>query len=208
MREPIITAARLRSSFNTLRAPLGLALVIFVLLLLGDDAREVLAYDRSALEQGELWRALSCSFVHLGAYHAALNLLGLLALIVLCPQAASELEWLRRLFWLSLGTSLGLYVFVPDLQRYVGFSGVLHGFFFLGLWPLVRRGDLIAAGCLLYLLGKLLWEIVVGAPLSDEAAIGGPVVTQAHLFGTLAALAYAGMVSAFGSISGRGEIKQ
>ncbi|MGQ0528467.1 MAG: rhombosortase [Panacagrimonas sp.] len=191
-----------------MRAPLVLVLLMLVLAMGGETVRDALAYERDALARGELWRALSCSLVHLGWYHASLNLLGLLALVILCPQTLSAREWVQRLVVLSLMTSLGLYVFVPELVRYVGFSGVLHGLFFLGLWPQARRGDALAVGCLLYLAGKLIWEILVGAPVSDEIAIGGRVVTQAHLFGTLGALAYAGVVSAFGRDSGKGEITQ
>jgi rhomboid family GlyGly-CTERM serine protease len=156
----------------------------------GAPVRDALALSRAGLQDAQLWRLLSAHFVHLGTYHAALNLVGLAILAWLCPQALTAREWLRRLLWLSLAVSAGVWLLVPALTSYVGFSGVLHGLFLLGLAPQARAGDRIAIACLLYLGGKLVWEIVVGVPLSDEQAIGGRVVTQAHLFGTLAALAY------------------
>lgn len=193
----MITAASLQSSFARHAAPIALAVLIALLSLMGDPGRAWLALDRSQLEAGQVWRMLSGHFVHLGSYHAMLNLLGLLALLLLCPERVSAREWLRRVLMLSLLTSLALYLFAPSVDHYVGFSGVLHGLFLLGLVPMAQRRDGVAIGCLLYLFGKLVWEIVMGAPVSDEQAIGGRVVTEAHLFGTLAALGYGLIFSTF-----------
>ncbi len=190
MRPKIITAAMLRSSVQTAKTPLLMALAIVLLEGLGDVSRRYLAFHRPDIEAGQLWRLLTCHFVHLGWYHALLNLLGLLALIVLCPRPLHPREWGARVTWLALWIGIALYLAAPDVDRYVGLSGVLHGLFFLGLVPMARRGDAIAIACLAYLVGKLAWEQVVGTPVSEEHAIGGHVVTLAHLFGTLAALVY------------------
>lgn len=204
VRPKILTAASWPSAVKRYAVPLALALLIVALEGLGDSGRAWLRFERAQIEAGQLWRVLSGHLVHLGAYHAALNLLGLVALLALCPHALSTREWLRRVLLLSLLTSLGLYFFAPQVSYYVGLSGVLHGLFLLGLAPMARRGDLIATGCLLYLMAKLAWEMWAGAPLSDAQAIGGRVVTESHLFGTLASLAY-GLV--FGSFR-QGETPQ
>lgn len=186
----MITAGPLQGFFRSAGFALALALLMIALEVLGDPLRHALAFDRAALAAGQLWRAISAHLVHLGPYHLMLNLLGLLALLLLCPEPLRTREWLRRVLWLSLATSAALYGFVPTLTRYVGLSGVLHGLFLLGLAPQALRGERIAQVCLLFLFGKLLWERLVGVPLAHEAAIGGHVVTQAHMFGTLAALVY------------------
>jgi len=170
--------------------PLALMALLFLTELLGDSGREWLRYDRGLIAAGEWWRLLTGSFVHLGWWHLFLNEMGLAVLVLLCPQPLSLSVWLRRLFFLSVGMSLGLYFFVPRLLSYVGMSGVIHGLFVLGLVPQVLKKDLIALGCLLYLCGKLAWEMYSGTPVSDETALGGSVVLESHLFGTLAALAY------------------
>jgi rhomboid family GlyGly-CTERM serine protease len=200
----MIAAGSLRSALRAARVPLLIGLVIALLLAGGETARQALAFDRIALAQGQVWRLLSAHAVHLGGYHAVLNLIALLALVLLCPAPLPAREWLRRITLLALAVSALLYLFAPEVDRYVGFSGVLHGLFLLGLLPQARAGDRIAIACLAYLAGKILWEQIVGVPLSDQAAIGGRVVTQAHLFGTLAGLAYA---LAFGSIR-KGETSQ
>lgn len=176
--------------------PLLLALLLVVLAASGAGVRDALAFDRTALQGGQAWRLLSAHFVHLGVYHTALNVSALGVFVLLCPQAVALRFWLRRLLLLSLAISLGLYFFVPALQHYVGFSGVLHGLFVLGLLPQAWRGDRIAALALLYLSGKLLYESLAGAPLSDAHAIGGAVITEAHRYGALAALLYAAVFGA------------
>lgn len=168
--------------------------------LMGNWSREHLSYDRLLIEAGQWWRLLTCNFVHLGWWHWFLNEMGMLVLVLLCPQPLSPAVWLRRLLLLSLGMSLGLYWFDPQLSRYVGMSGIIHGLFVLGLMPQVLKKDLISLGCLAYLLGKLGWELFSGAPVSDEAAIGGHVALQSHLFGALSALVYGLLFGSFTKI--------
>src|SRR3546814_16288635 len=76
-------------------------------------------------------------------------------------------------------------------------SGVIHGLFVLGLLPQALKRDWIAVACLVYLLGKLAYEMVTGAPLSDAKAIGGHVVTEAHLYGSIVAFIYGLILGTF-----------
>ena len=178
--------------------PLVLMLLILLLGLGGDDARALLRFDRAAIDAGQWWRLLSCNFVHLGWWHLFLNEMGLLVLLLLCPERLSPWVWARRVVLIGLGMSAGLYFFVPGTQWYVGMSGAIHGLFLLGLGRQIVAGrDLIAAGCLAYLVGKIAWEMVVGVPVSDEAAIGGSVLVESHLYGSLSALIYGLIFGAF-----------
>lgn len=181
-------------------APLCLIALLFATELLGDWGRALFSYDRVAIARGEWWRLLSGNFVHLGWYHWFLNELGLIVLVLLCPESLSPLVWTRRVLLLSVGMSLCLYFFVPRLHSYVGMSGVIHGLFVLGLMPQVLKKDLIALGCLLYLLGKVGYELFAGAPVSDEQAIGGSVVTESHLYGSICAFIYGLIFGSFNKI--------
>lgn len=175
-------------------APVWLLMALILLLGLGGDpVRNALRYDRIAILDGQWWRLVTGHLVHLGRYHLLLNELGLLVLVMLCPQPLPAREWMLRLLFLCIGLSLGLLVFAPALHRYVGLSGVIHGLFLLGLLPQVRQRDVIAALALAYLLGKLVWEQWTGVPVSDEAAIGGRVATESHLLGVVAAGVYAAL---------------
>ncbi|MGH8029402.1 MAG: rhombosortase [Arenimonas sp.] len=178
--------------------PLALVALILLLGLGGDAARLALRYDSTAIASGEWWRLLTCNFVHLGWWHLFLNEMGLLVLVLLCPEPLSWSVWARRLLLLGLGMSAGLYFFVPGARWYVGMSGVIHGLFVLGLGRQILTGrDLIAAGCLAYLVGKIGWEMFAGVPVSDEAAIGGKVLVESHLYGSLSAVIYGLIFGAF-----------
>lgn len=170
--------------------PLAVAAFCGLLELAGDSGRAWLAYDRGAVAAGQLWRLLSASFVHLGWYHLVLNLVGLLIFVLLCRQRLPAWSWLLRFASLALAVTLGLFLFAPRWQGYVGLSGVLHGLFLLGLLPRVRAGHWGALLAMIYLFGKLAWEMRTGVAVSDEQAIGGRVVLEAHLFGTIGAILY------------------
>ncbi len=180
-----------------------LMLLIAVLGLGGEPWIDALRYDRFAIEGGEWYRLVTGNLVHLpgntiewkgwkfhGPWHLFLNELGLLVLVLLCPERLSMLVWLRRTLFLGIGMSLGLYFFAPDMIWYVGLSGAMHGFFILGLVPQAVKKDIVALGCVVYLLGKLGYELYAGAPVSDEAAIGGKVALESHLWGSISALVY------------------
>lgn len=171
--------------------PLALMLLVLALGAGGEAARVALRYDSEAIAGGQWWRLLTGNFVHLGWWHLFLNELGVIVLVLLCPEPLAWKVWLRRLLLLGLGMSLCLYFLVPEVRWYVGLSGVMHGLFVLGLGRQVWVGkDLIAAGCLAYLAGKIAWELYAGAPVSDEVAIGGSVLVESHLYGTLSAVVY------------------
>lgn len=190
--------------------PVLLMLLIAVLAVGGEPWINALRYDRAAIAAGEWYRLLTGNLVHLpgntiewngwhfhGPWHLFLNELGLLVLVMLCPERLSMLVWLRRTVFLSLGMSLGLYFFAPDMFWYVGLSGAMHGFFVLGLVPQAVKKDIVALGCLVYLLGKLAFELYAGAPVSDEHAIGGKVALDSHLWGSISALVYGVVFQSF-----------
>lgn len=172
-------------------APVALMWLLLLTQLGGEPLRLALRYDRAAIEAGQWWRLITGNFVHLGWYHLLLNELGLAVLVLLCPERLSLAVLARRVLLVGTALTLCLWWFVKDLRDYVGMSGVIHGLFVLGLLPQVLRRDPVGIGSLLFLLGKLGYEFFAGAPISDEAAIGGFVVTESHSFGALAALVYA-----------------
>lgn len=178
-------------------APLALAVLLLVLECFGDAGRQLLRYDREAIAAGEWWRLLTGNFVHLGWYHWMLNEIGILVLVLLCPERLAPAVWLRRLLLIGLGMTSCLYLLVPEMVWYVGLSGVMHGLFLLGLARQGLQRDWIALACLAYLFGKLAWEMLMGVPVSDEVAIGGKVALESHLYGALSALLYGLVFGAF-----------
>lgn len=169
-------------------APVAVAALAFAVAALGDAAAALLRYDREAIVTGELWRLVSGNVVHLGWSHLGLNLFALAILAALYHNLFRACDWGWALGGGMLATTLGLLLFEPAVEWYVGLSGALHGLFVYGALrelQAARRGAwlLLAAVAL-----KLAWEQAVGPLPGSEAASGGPVLVEAHLYGAIGGL--------------------
>lgn len=169
-----------------------LLLGLFMLVLHLTALHAALLLDRELLLSAQIWRLIGAHFVHWSDWHLAMNLGGLLVLPLLCDLRWSLWRWSYTLVVLALAVSFGTLLLAPGIDRYAGFSGVLHGLFMLGLWPATRAGDRIAAVCLLYLAGKIIVETVVGPLFADPDRLGAAVAHQAHLAGAAGAMALLG----------------
>lgn len=144
------------------------------------------AYNRAAIGAGEYWRLLTGSLLHLGWGHLLLNLAGMLLAVLLFPALRSgRLRYLAFLIGL-MTVGAGLYLGSPDIQWYLGLSGVLHTLFVAACvveWRAAPRWDVGLYGALLAT--KLAYEQWVGALPGSVQATGGPVVVDAHLYGAV-----------------------
>lgn len=151
-------------------------------------AAEWLRYDRAAVEQGELWRILTANFIHLGWGHLVLNAAGLLAIAWLFAEDHGVAEWIFVLLMCSIATSVGLYLWNPDIRWCVGMSGALHGLFVVGAFAWLLDVPRLGAGLLAGVTAKIAYEQLAGAMPFSEGVVGGTVVTDAHLWGALGGL--------------------
>ena len=151
---------------------------------------QALQYDRAAIAAGQWWRLLSCNFVHMGWWHLVFNQASLILLVLLCPERLPAWSWLLRIVVLGVGMSLGLYYLSPQLQTYVGLSGMVYGLFTLGLGRQALRRDEIGIACLVFLLARVGWELRFGASASEVQLMGGGVVPQSHMYGIGTAFLY------------------
>jgi rhomboid family GlyGly-CTERM serine protease len=160
-----------------------LAAVLVLLSLTGESGREWLRYEREAVLQGQYWRLLTGHLVHGSVQHLLLNGVGLGLIAALFPREYSVGGWLLILGSSVVTIDLGFVLLEPQLQWYVGFSGVLHGALAagtLGWWRHESRR--LALALTAVLLGKLAWEQWHGAlPFSGDM----PVVVDAHLYGAI-----------------------
>ncbi len=142
-------------------------------------------YDRSLISAGELWLLFSGHLVHLNWSHWALNMVGLGMVAFFFSDHAGFRQWLWVLFCAALFAGVGLYWRDPDMQTYVGLSGVLHGLFIFGALREIRIYP--ASGYVLFILlvAKLTWEAVNGPLPGSETMTGGRVATDAHLYGAI-----------------------
>ncbi|WP_240467152.1 MULTISPECIES: rhombosortase [unclassified Comamonas] len=148
--------------------------------------RELLRYEVQAQALGQWWRMLTAHWVHLSWAHMAINACGLL----LCCALADAMWTVRRLLTsmavLGAMVSLLLWGISPQVNDYVGLSGVLYGLIvWMLLPPVLLHRDGMAAMVLLVVMGWLGWQSWVGPDLREQRLIGGYIVTQAHWFGVL-----------------------
>jgi rhomboid family GlyGly-CTERM serine protease len=169
------------------RVPLALALVLVAVQLLGAPARETLPYDRAAiLANGEYARLVTAHFFHYDLPHLAWNLAGLALVAALFAREFDLRGWLAILVASTIAVDLGFLVFEPQLQWYVGFSGVLHGLMAAGLcaW-LWRTPDAITALVAGLFACKLGWEHLAGPLPFTASTLALPVIHQAHTYGAI-----------------------
>ncbi|MGL4614442.1 MAG: rhombosortase, partial [Shewanella sp.] len=90
---------------------------------------QLLAYQRSAITQGQWWRLVTGNLLHTNHWHLLMNLAGLWIVLFL-HHFHYQLKGVSLLFLLlCLLEGLGLYLGYPQLLGYVGLSGMLHGLF-------------------------------------------------------------------------------
>ena len=164
----------------------GLVLLLaLALMLAGDSGREWLRFERAGIASGEAWRLLSGHFVHLGISHTILNLAGLVLVWLLVGRAYGCREWL----WIIAGSiaaiDLGLWFGAPQLEWYVGLSGLLHGMLAAGILDGLADRSAEARILAVVVAGKLAYEQFAGPLPGSEATSGGAVIVDAHLYGVI-----------------------
>lgn len=144
--------------------------------------------DQALVTNGEWHRWISGHLVHFTPTHLLLNAGGTALLWWLYLRDLSLHAWLSLTLGLALWISLGLGWVAPELQRYAGFSGVLHGLLAFALLRATLNGpERGLQGTLLgALVAKLLYEQTPWYdPNAQQALIGVPVATTAHWLGAL-----------------------
>lgn len=164
----------------------ALSATVLLLAFSGDAARFALRYQRSAILNGEIWRLVTGHLVHGNGWHLGLNLAGTGLVALLFGRDYAPRQWLAILFASIAAIDSGFVFYEPQLEWYVGLSGVLHGAIAAGLvawWHYENRGLTLSVALLLTL--KLIWEQARGAlPFSGDM----PVIVDAHLLGACGGL--------------------
>ena len=156
----------------------------------------LLRLDRAAVLDGELWRLWTGHLVHGSAQHLAWNVGALVGLGFLFERALGS--YVTGL--VIVGGALvggGVLVLQPEIDTYLGLSGVLNTIW-VGGAVIAARGDrgfmravyfaAVVAG-----LAKILFEAWTGISIfTDPEALGGHPLVLAHALGSLAGCAVLG----------------
>jgi rhomboid family GlyGly-CTERM serine protease len=177
---------RLTQEARTWRAPLVLAGVLVLMQWLAGPAWEQVRYDRQAILAGELWRLVTAHLIHLDFTHLGWNLAGLALVAWLFGREFRAPEWALILASSTVAVDLGFLWLEPQLEWYVGFSGVLHGLMAAGLcaW-LWRTPDSLTALVATVFAAKLAWEHFAGPLPFTAGTLDVPVVHQSHSYGAV-----------------------
>ena len=152
-----------------------------------------LRYDRQLIASGQWYRMISANFVHLNNSHLLMNALGVVLVMAFFSGHLKKMQWIGLIVISSLFVTIGLTLFNPEIHRYVGLSGVLHGLFIAGAMTEIKRFPLSGWLLLMVLVGKLAWEQLVGAMPGSESMISGRVVLDSHLYGAIAGAVFSGL---------------
>jgi rhomboid family GlyGly-CTERM serine protease len=168
---------------------LGSVITVLALLsALGDSGRAALRYDRAAIGAGQCWRLVTGNLVHLDWPHWAMNVAALVLLWSLFVAEYSMAQWCILSMLSALAVSFGLWWFDPQIEWYVGLSGVLHALMCAGCVALVRRRRWEGAVLLALVVLKIGYEQLAGALPWHASAMRARVVVDAHLYGAIAGL--------------------
>lgn len=169
--------------------PAGLICVALLLQFGGDPVRQWLAWSRADIATGEVWRLLTGHLLHLGWSHLALNAAGLALVWILVGDAFDPAGWGLVATASIVCMDIGFWLLSPQLQWYVGLSGLLHGLLAAGIAIGLMRRSRESQVLALLVAAKLAWEQVLGPLPGSEASSGGAVIVDAHLYGSLGGLA-------------------
>jgi rhomboid family GlyGly-CTERM serine protease len=176
----------------------GLALVMLALYVAFGPQPDLFIYDRAGIEAGEWWRLLTGHLVHADVAHLAANVL---ALVIL----GGVLESLQRLGikTVLLLVSFGIVVIdavlwleLPGLVRYCGFSGVLNTLFIVAVYEQWRSsGDWLYRALAIGGLGKIAIESGSAGAVLPLSSL--PSVTEAHFAGFVAGVVLCTLTAAW-----------
>ncbi|NQZ24571.1 MAG: rhombosortase [Colwellia sp.] len=166
-------------------APLTVVIISLIAFILDSSLSESLVYQRSLVNQGELWRVFSGHFFHTNGFHFLLNGAAVIMLWALHGHFYTIKTYSFVFVVSAIICAVGIHWFSLDIDQYVGLSGVLHGLFIWGAIEDIkakeRTGYLLLFGILL----KIAHEQFYGASEDVAALIGANVAINAHLWGAI-----------------------
>lgn len=150
----------------------------------------IFVYQHDLITQGQLWRLLSGHFFHTNGVHLLLNLSGLLLLWALHGHFYTIKNYSLLFLSSAIICSLGLYFLSPNIQQYVGLSGVLHGIFVFGAIKDIADNDKTGYFLFIGVWLKVAHEQYYGASQDVASLIEANVAIDAHLWGAVGGLLF------------------
>ena len=166
-------------------APLAVVIMSLIAFIFDNSLSEALVYQRSLINQGELWRAFSGHFFHTNGFHFLLNGAAVIMLWALHGHFYTIKSYSFVFVVSAIICAVGIHWFSLDINQYVGLSGVLHGLFIWGAIEDIKAKERTGYLLLLGILLKVAHEQFYGASEDVAALIGANVAINAHLWGAI-----------------------
>ena len=151
----------------------------------------MLRYQSNWWGEAEYWRIFTAHWVHANWSHFLLNCTGLVLCVTIASPQWSSWRWASYNLCLALAISTLFTLRNPELDWYVGYSGILFGIYFLAALDLYPRDKMIALLLGAAIVIKVILEQTSEIRVTSEDLIGIPVVVDAHLYGILSGLSIA-----------------
>ncbi|AGH80579.1 rhomboid family protein [Psychromonas sp. CNPT3] len=177
----------MRSLLIELTLLISLTLIVY---FLQPSAMQYLAFYHTGLQELEFWRLITATFCHTNFNHLLMNISGLLVCVFLFIDTFKKVRLIPMIIFNSAFISVMIFYFDPNTLWYVGFSGVLHGLFSFGVCSDITKKDRWGYLLGLCIFAKISYEQVYGANAMTIELINAPVLTNAHLYGALAGIAF------------------
>ena len=171
-------------------APLILLMDALLCFLFDNQLSEYFIYNRSSLSDHQYWRLLTGHAFHTNYAHFLLNTLAIVLLWALHGQFYSLKQYLSLILSSALIISIAIYYFSPEMQRYVGLSGILHALFIWGALQDIQHKDKTGYLLLLGILIKIAHEQFYGASEDVALLINANVAIEAHLWGGISGILF------------------
>lgn len=142
-------------------------------------------FHRELFSNGEYWRGVTSHFLHTNVNHLLLNISAVFLLWALHGKFYTLKNYALVFIVSAISATFGIYYYSPEIMKYVGLSGVLHGFFIWGAIKDIQRNDKTGYLLLLGVIGKVTHEQVVGASEDVAELISATVAVDAHLWGMI-----------------------
>lgn len=165
-------------------APVIILILTIFGFLFDNQLSQYLEYNReSILNHQQFWRFFTGHLLHTNYAHFLLNTLALVLLWALHGQFYSIPHFISLFLFSALVISSALFFFTPEMNQYVGLSGVLHAVYIWGALKDIENKD--KSGYLLLIGGivKVAHEQIYGASEDVANLINATVAIDAHLWG-------------------------
>jgi rhomboid family GlyGly-CTERM serine protease len=177
--------ASLPTTPQQISVPIIILFISLISFIFDNSLSELLVYQRSLVSEGEIWRAFSGHFFHTNGFHFLLNAAAVVLLWALHGHFYTIKSYLTVFIVSAIVCSIGIHWFSPDIDQYVGLSGVLHGIFIWGAIEDIKAKERTGYLLLLGVILKIAHEQYYGASEDVSDLIGANVAINAHLWGAI-----------------------